>query len=238
MAQLQLGCLLYVNALTNNQMKGRGVMKTMERTCVMNSRKALMLIAAVLVVTQAAAASPTPIFSSGPVSTTIVSGPRIINSIVNAYVWNIADYQVVNPFFNLITTTGNYVFEYIVHNQSTSTVSISMFQVPIAGPGFINEITTVGTIGGIGAAALIVDPATLPSATFLFISPALAPGMTSSKLVFTSNHGVNISGNAIIGGGSLSGDLVMPTPIPEPVSVMLFGFGGLALAAMRKRISN
>jgi hypothetical protein len=208
-------------------------MKYSERVSrMMKSCKVAMALALVLVMAQAVTAlPPTWIYQSGPVTSHIQSGPRIVDVTVNAYVWNLPDYQIVNPTFEL--TAGNFVYEYVVQNLSTSTVSISMFQVPVAAPGLINDITTVGTVGGVGATALIVDASTLPSATYFFLSPALSRNTTSSKLVYTSDYGINTDGDATIGGGSISGDIVMPTPIPEPVTALMLAAGGLALIGKR-----
>jgi hypothetical protein len=202
----------------------------------MKSCRVVMALALLLVTAQAVTATPlpNPIYQSGPITSHIQSGLRIADVTVNAYVWNLADYKLVNPTFEL--TDGSFVYEYLVHNLSTSTVSLSMFQVAISGPQAINDISTMGTVGGIPADAVILDADTLPSANYFFnLKPALTPNMTSCKLVYTSDFGINTGGSATIGGGGgISSDIQMPTPVPEPVSALLLGIGGLALARKRK----
>jgi hypothetical protein len=199
---------------------------------MMKSCKVIATLVCMLVIAQTATASPW-IYASGPRPLDIQDGPRAVHAIVNAYVWDRSAYKAENPTFEL--TDGSFVYEYVVQNLATSTVSLSMFQVPIASPGAIIDITTVGTVGGIPADATILDASTLPSATYFFnLRPALTPSMTSCKLVYTSDFGVNTGGTATIGGGGgISGDLVMPTPIPEPVTGLMLAAGSLAL--IRKR---
>jgi hypothetical protein len=202
---------------------------------MIKSCRAIMALALMLIIAQAAIATvPSPIYQSGPVTSHIQNGLRIADVTVNAYVWSLSDYKGMNPTFEL--TDGDFVYEYVVQNLSTSTVSLSMFQVPINGPGSINDITTMGTVGGIPADAVILDAGTLPSATYFFdLKPALTPNMTSAKLVYTSDFGINTGGSATIGGGGgISGNIVMPIPVPEPVSALLLGIGGLALARKRR----
>jgi hypothetical protein len=200
---------------------------------MMKSYKTAMALALVLVAAQVVTASPpTWFYQSGPVTSHIQSGLRIVDVTVNAYVWNLADYQAANPTFEL--TDGLFAYEYVVQNLSTSTVSISTFQVPIASPASINDITTVGTVGGVGATSVILDASTLPSATWFFdLRPSLSRNMTSCKLVYTSDNGIDVGSATVGGSGGISGDLVMPTPIPEPVTAVMLAAGGLAL--IRKR---
>jgi hypothetical protein len=205
-------------------------MKTSERVGRMK-RLGLPLLSIILALSVAASASPVPVMAPYTTSSTI-SGPdfRTINVSVTSTIWNYADYMALNPGTSILS--GTYIYEYVVQNSANSNVSISMFQVPISSPGAIVGIGTANNNGGIGALSFIVDPATLPSATYLFLTPALAPGTSSVKLIYASNAAWTTS-TATVAGGSITGDLTQVRPVPEPVTAVLFGFGGLAL--LRKR---
>ena len=66
------------------------------------------------------------------------------------------------------------------------------------------------------------------------VTGLLASAQFHSKSIFTSNYAPQ-DGTAFISGGTIGGEAPVPTPIPEPVSVLLLGIGGLVIA--RKRIA-
>jgi hypothetical protein len=203
-------------------------MKSSERVKMMNGRRTIALLAVVLGVACVANAIVAPIL--GPVTTsTSFSGTagRNINVSVTSSVWNYSDYLSLNPSMQI--ATGKYIYEYVVTNLATSNVSISMFQVPIAGPTLINGIATVaGVAGSLNAVPYIVDQDSLPSATYLFMPTALGVNKTSYKLIYSSDGEWTVS-TATVAGGSITGDLTQWTPVPEPITALMLGVGGLAL---------
>jgi hypothetical protein len=208
-------------------------MKSSERVGMMNCRKIVPLTLVVLALATAASATISPLL--GPsTSTTALSGGggRVINVSVTSSVWKYSDYISLNPSASSVTS-AKYIYEYILTNLSTSNVSLSMFQVPISGPTLISGIGTVANGSGtIDATSMIVDQDSLPSATYLFMSPALGISKTSYKLVYSSN-GEWAETTATVAGGSIIGDMKQWTPVPEPVSALLLGIGGLALIGKR-----
>jgi hypothetical protein len=197
---------------------------------MVKSCRVAIALALVLVMAQFVTAVP---IATDTATATIGSGSRVVNYTVDVAVWTMTAYQAENPTFEL--TAGNYVYEYVVkNNASQSTVSLSMFQVFIDDPCAINDVTTVGTVGGVPADAIIQDASTFPSAAYFFdLRPSLTPGRSSIKLVYTSDYGPS-DGKATIGGnGGIGGEMAMLVPVPEPVSALTLAIGGLAL--IRKR---
>lgn len=200
-------------------------MKPSERVVLVKSF-GMPLLLVILAISTSASALLVP--DAGPLTTSqsISSGGRLINISVTSNIWEYTDYMAVNP--GTVITAGKYIYEYVVQNQQSSNVSLSMFQIPISSPSAINGIGTVNNNGGVGALSFIVDPATLPSATYMFLTPALAPGMGSVKLIYSSDLGWTTN-TATVAGGSVIGSITQWTPVPEPVTALTLGLGGLAL---------
>lgn len=122
----------------------------------------------------------------------------------------------------------HYVYAYRVFNSAVSNLSIDAFIVSLA-PGLAvensgNEGTGVDPSGGRSVTGSI---------TYYF-DEVISPGENSSILLFSSLFGpaygvANISGEVC----NSTVEMVM-VPVPEPVSCLLFGIGGICLLKRRR----
>jgi hypothetical protein len=131
---------------------------------------------------------------------------------------------------------AHYVYAYQVHNTAPGAVgdrSISMMTVGLdgnespAGIGFV-------LAGGLAPSSASFIPAGPPhtSAGWSFTGALLAPTMTSEILIFTSPHGPEFDTASLLGG--INNTQMLPSPVPEPTSVVLFILGAAALLAVRR----
>jgi len=128
---------------------------------------------------------------------------------------------------------ANYVYAYQVHNGA-GTASISTLSVGLSGG---NETPSgIGFVpaGGAAPSSTKFNPGGAPftSAGFSYTGALLAPGATSHILIFTSPFGPELDYASLIGGISKSERL--PSPVPEPATIVLLGLGALALLAARR----
>ena len=130
-----------------------------------------------------------------------------------------------------------YVYLYIVENQSKSDVAVDLFSV-VAPLSSIGGIGTIENFGGVDAVASIGGEAGVNDAAnfaFSIVGSPLDPGKESYILVYTSNHSYRTDGQAVVKGGTgATGGDVLPHPdVPEPMTALLLGLGGLALLRNR-----
>ncbi len=215
----------------------------MERAYEMKCRK---MVAPLLVLLLIAGVSSAATLESGNVTTQITGlAGRVIDVKVDFLVEDLATY----PASQLPAgSNGAYVYEYILHNLGTSTVKIDLFSVAAELTASIDTIGINGTAPAYMAFTEITEKdagGMNQSAKFMFMKFTVPGGPTygdgplgigadSYKLIFTSNFAPQ-DGTGLISGGTISGIVVLPTPIPEPISALLLGFGGLVIA--RKRIA-
>jgi hypothetical protein len=129
-----------------------------------------------------------------------------------------------------------YVYAYQIHNTapgavgdrsiSTMTVGLDGDESP-AGVGFV-------LAGGLAPSASSFVPAGPPftSARWSYTGALLAPGMTSEILLFTSPNGPEMDDASLIGG--INDTQLLPSPVPEPASVVLLVLGAAALLIVRR----
>jgi hypothetical protein len=217
-------------------------MKIMERAYVMNCRKMVAPLLALLLI---AGASGAGTLASGNTTVNIVGvAGRKIDVKVDFLVEDLATYP---PGQLPAGSSGVYVYEYILHNLSTSTVKIDLFSVAAELTASIDTIGTFGSAPAYNAFTEITekDPSGQnQSAKFMFMKFTIPGGPTygdgpldigadSYKLIFTSNYAPKIDGTAFVSGGTIGGTAIVPTPVPEPISALLLGIGGLAIARKR-----
>jgi len=72
------------------------------------------------------------------------------------------------------------------------------------------------------------------SAVWDFTAANVGLGANSDILLFTSPHPPTMQ-SASVGGGGLATSHNLPSPIPEPTTLILLGIGALALVMFRRR---
>lgn len=140
------------------------------------------------------------------------------------------------------STVSHYVYAYQITNDSQSGFSFTWEINDASTPGFISEIDDSVCPGCSGVAPSGI--ASSPCCTIPNYATVAAGGHTD-LLIIMSLYTPSTTNNAIFGTGLSTtgiGDntlpfpgAVLPKPVPEPVSMSLFGAGLMGLAAMRRR---
>lgn len=152
------------------------------------------------------------------------------------------DYAVYGPGSydgSLSFPADKYVYCYQVFDSPGSTVNIDYFSVGLY-PGI-----TVGNLTYDAAHPFAVSGGINPSFEFLSqtafyffsISPSpITPNSHSSVLLFTSDK-APMMGSGVVSGGYTGGAVIsLPTPIPEPATLLLFTLAAPAIVNKVRRI--
>ena len=152
------------------------------------------------------------------------------------------DYAVYDSFDGNPLSGGSYVYAYQIFNSGASDVSIDSFSVGILDEAVVTDIGWVLPDGGAEVepsfAYFSPDPQSPQSAIYLFmpqLDGVIGIGGSSAILLFSSDS-LPETGFGIVEGGS-SGETVqgLPTPVPEPATILLLGAAGAVMALTRKR---
>jgi hypothetical protein len=145
-----------------------------------------------------------------------------------------------NPSFysgDTYTPTPNeYVYAYQIFNLGSD--NISKYWIPLEGQadniGFFRESSDTF---GLGVMPNPTFTGISESAIFSFIDHTIGPGQNSAILVFSSISPPIKSDSFIKDGGTTAEVLPVPTPVPEPASVLvwLFGLGLCLVPAISRR---
>lgn len=135
--------------------------------------------------------------------------------------------------------TGDYLYAYQIANSNDSYVEISLLSLSIALGADVLDIGSTGS--GVSPAFEYFAPnqSEAKSAEFFFAPveghSTLGPGESSNILYFTSNNSWIEDGFGVIHGGAVFGTIPnLPTPLPEPATVIFLGCGFLSIFARRK----
>ncbi len=131
----------------------------------------------------------------------------------------------------------NYLYTYQITNESA--VGLSFFSVGIL-PGFDAFGCDFDGTGSVDPTywAPVGDP--VQSVDGLFIDTIENNGLSSAVLWFDSSYGPDMGSAVLFGtmsgvGYSTTGDVLAPSSVPEPVSILLLGFGGAVLTVGRRK---
>lgn len=176
-------------------------------------------------------------FASFGLGVSIEDGSPVFNSsaIIGGqpyYRYGHVEYEVYAPggYSGTVGVGGNhYVYAYRVFNNAVSNLSIDAFIVGLA-PGL-----TVSNPGNEGSG---VNPSgernRAGSITYYFDEQVISPGVHSSILLFSSPFGPTYGVADISGEGRNSTVEMVMVPIPEPVSCLFLGMGGICLLKRRR----
>jgi hypothetical protein len=209
------------------------LMKTLEKAwkTVVDLRKALVVLPLVLLLAQIAGAGVIYQGETGVQSYLAKDGIKTMSVNIRFSVYDNILSDFVSP-----PGTQRYIYEYIVENTTASQVAVDLFSV-VAGPSAgIAAIGTAIYAAGIDATGTITTvPTVKQSADFSFNKQTpLDIGENSYVLMFTSNNSYRTDGKAVITGGS-DGSIPKPdSTTPEPVTVLTFGLGALAIIRRKK----
>ncbi len=133
--------------------------------------------------------------------------------------------------------SGGFLYTYQISNESA--IGLSFFSVGILPGSDAFNCSFEGTG--------VVDPAywapvgsPVQSVDGLFIDTIDNDGLSSAVLWFDSSHGP-VMGNAMLFGTmsgisyTSTGNVIAPSAVPEPVSILLLGFGGAVLILGRRK---
>ena len=133
-------------------------------------------------------------------------------------------------------SSGNeWVYAYQAFNNSTGSVELSQLSVGRLSGSTVNNVghdSTYGTLSASQVPTLMLE--TSSSVVWNFLSSLINPGEFSDVLLFTSPNSWSTGPGSVQNGG-LSQTTTLPTPVPEPATMLILSLGSMAMVGMRRR---
>jgi len=157
------------------------------------------------------------------------------------------DYAVYSASPGDVELEGQYVYAYQIINSEDSDVGIDSFAVGILEGATVIDIAFDSSVsgGGVEPSYSYFSPgqSSAESAAYLFLSfmqGVVQSGQQSAVLLFSSDDAPALlsDGFASIAGGGIGGTVTnLPTPIPEPTTIILLGGSWAIITLTRRRRS-
>ena len=169
---------------------------------------------------------------SDSTSFAVVGDSFIFDGRVDYAVYEPGDYSGTVSF-----PVDEYVYAYQFFNDNTSNVVVDSFLVGLLKDVLVANVGSdtnapYGQTGGIMPSTQFILS---QSVLYLFQGQDVDSGEHSVVLLFSSEF-MPIMGSGLISGGVLGGTAVaLPTPVPEPITVVLLGMGALMALHRKKR---
>jgi hypothetical protein len=134
-------------------------------------------------------------------------------------------------------TGDDYLYTYQITNETS--LGLSFFSVGIVPGADVFNCTYEG-VGVVDPVQWAPAGEPIQSVDGLFIDTIDNDGLSSALLWFDSSYGPDTGSAVLFGtmsgvGYSTTGEVLAPSSVPEPVSILLLGFGGAVLTLGRRK---